>query len=379
MTPPTHKPDTIAVHAGTEPEPITGAIMTPIFQTSTYVQRAPAEHTGYEYSRTDNPTRTALQAALAALEGGAHALAFASGLAATDTVLRLLKPGDHVIAGNDVYGGTYRLFERVVARYGITFSWVDLTNHDAVRAALTPATRLIWLETPTNPGMRLADIAAIAALKPAGVWLAVDNTFASPMLQNPLALGADLVIHSTTKYIGGHSDVVGGAVVLNDEEVYRQLKFLQNAVGAVPAPMDCFLTLRGIKTLAIRIERHCSNAMQVARFLEAHPRVARVLYPGLESHPQHDLARRQMRGFGGMISFIVREGEPAARALASRTRLFALAESLGGVESLIEHPYSMTHASTADSEIATDPALVRISVGIEHPDDLIADLSAALG
>ncbi len=379
MTPPTHKPDTIAVHAGTEPEPITGAIMTPIFQTSTYVQRAPAEHTGYEYSRTDNPTRTALQAALAALEGGTHALAFASGLAATDTVLRLLKPGDHVIAGNDVYGGTYRLFERVVARYGITFSWVDLTNHDAVRAALTPATRLIWLETPTNPGMRLADIAAIAALKPVGVWLAVDNTFASPMLQNPLALGADLVIHSTTKYIGGHSDVVGGAVVLNDEEVYRQLKFLQNAVGAVPAPMDCFLTLRGIKTLAIRIERHCSNAMQVAHFLEAHPRVARVLYPGLESHPQHDLARRQMRGFGGMISFIVREGELAARALASRTRLFALAESLGGVESLIEHPYSMTHASTADSEIATDPALVRISVGIEHPDDLIADLSAALG
>jgi cystathionine beta-lyase/cystathionine gamma-synthase len=378
MTAHTHRPDTIAVHAGTEPEPITGAIMTPIFQTSTYVQRAPAEHTGYEYSRTDNPTRTALQAALAALEGGAHALAFASGLAATDTVLRLLKPGDHVIAGNDVYGGTYRLFERVVARYGIGFSWVDLADHDAVRAAITPATRLIWLETPTNPGMRLADIAAIAALKPPGVWLAVDNTFASPMLQNPLALGADMVIHSTTKYIGGHSDVVGGAVVLNDGEVYRQLKFLQNAVGAVPAPMDCFLTLRGIKTLAIRIERHCSNAMQVARFLEAHPRVARVLYPGLESHPQHDLARRQMRGFGGMISFIVGDGEAAARAIAGRTRLFALAESLGGVESLIEHPYSMTHASTADSEIATDPALVRISVGIEHPDDLIADLAAAL-
>lgn len=372
------KPETLAVHAGVEPEPVTGAIMTPIFQTSTYVQRAPAEHTGYEYSRTDNPTRTALQTALATLEGGRHALAFASGLAATDTVLRLLKPGDHVIAGNDVYGGTYRLFERVVSRYGITFSWVDLANLEAVQAAITPATRLIWLETPTNPGMRLADISAIAGLRPAGVWLAVDNTFASPILQSPLALGADLVIHSTTKYIGGHSDVVGGAVMLNDSDIYAQLKFLQNAVGAVPAPMDCFLTLRGIKTLAIRIDRHCHNALGVARFLESHPRVARVLYPGLESHPQHALAKQQMRGFGGMISFIVRDGEASARALAAKTKLFALAESLGGVESLIEHPYSMTHASTADSEIATDPALVRISVGIEHIDDLIADLGAAL-
>ncbi len=374
----TLKPDTIVVHAGTEPEPVTGAIMTPIFQTSTYVQRAPADHTGYEYSRTDNPTRTALQTALAALEGGRYALAFASGLAATDTVMRLFKPGDHVIVGNDVYGGTYRLFERIISRYGITFSWVDLANLDAVRAAIGPETRLIWLETPTNPGMRLADIAAIAALRPSGTWVAVDNTFASPMLQSPLALGADMVIHSTTKYIGGHSDVVGGAVVLNDDEMYRQLKFLQNAVGAVPAPMDCFLTLRGIKTLAIRMERHCANAEKVARFLESHPRIARVLYPGLESHPQHALARQQMRGFGGMISFIVKDGEGVARTIASRTKLFALAESLGGVESLIEHPYSMTHASTADSEIATDPALVRISVGIENADDLIDDLRAAL-
>ncbi|MBK8024801.1 MAG: cystathionine gamma-synthase [Chloroflexi bacterium] len=370
--------DTLAVHAGVEPEPVTGAIMTPIFQTSTYVQAAPAQHTGYEYSRTDNPTRTALQAALAALEGGRYGLAFASGLAATDTVLRLFKPGDHVLVGNDVYGGTYRLFERVVARYGITFSWVDFADLDAVRAALRPETRLIWLETPTNPGMRLADIAAISALRPPGVLVAVDNTFASPMLQNPLALGADIVVHSTTKYIGGHSDVVGGALILDDEKTYRQLKFLQNAVGAVPAPMDCFLTLRGIKTLALRMERHCANAQRIAEFLADHPRVQTVLYPGLPSHPQHDLARRQMRGFGGMISFILFGTEAEARSLASRTRIFALAESLGGVESLIEHPYSMTHASTADSEIATDPALIRLSVGIEHADDLIDDLRAAL-
>lgn len=372
------KLETLAVHAGVEPEPTTGAIMTPIFQTSTYVQSAPAQHTGYEYSRTDNPTRTALQTALAALEGGRYALTFASGLAATDTVLRLFKPGDHVLVGNDVYGGTYRLFERVVSRYGITFSWVDFTDLATVRAAIRPETRLIWLETPTNPGMRLADIAAISALKPVGAWVAVDNTFASPILQNPLALGADIVVHSTTKYIGGHSDVVGGAVILNDEETYRQLKFLQNAVGAVPAPMDCFLTLRGIKTLAIRVERHCANAQKIAEFLEAHPHVKTVLYPGLPSHPQHALAAKQMRGFGGMISFIIDGTESDARALASKMKIFALAESLGGVESLIEHPYSMTHASTADSEIATDPALIRLSVGIEHVDDLIADLRQAL-
>jgi cystathionine beta-lyase/cystathionine gamma-synthase len=374
----THKIETTAVHAGVEPEPITGAIMTPIFQTSTYVQSAPAQHTGYEYSRTDNPTRTALQNALAALEGGRFGLSFASGLAATDTVLRLLKPGDHVIVGNDVYGGTYRLFERIVSKYGIQFSWVDLANLSAVQAAIRPETRLIWLETPTNPGMRLADIAAIANLAPAGVLVAVDNTFASPILQNPLALGADLVIHSTTKYIGGHSDVVGGAIVLNNEEIYAQLKFLQNAVGAVPAPMDCFLTLRGIKTLALRLERHCANALQIARALEDHPRVKQVLYPGLESHPQHELAKRQMRGFGGMISFIMAGSEDEARQMTSRTKIFALAESLGGVESLIEHPYSMTHASTADSDIATDPSLVRLSVGIEHVDDLLDDLRQAL-
>lgn len=373
------KPETLAVHAGVEPEATTGAIMTPIFQTSTYVQSAPAEHKGYEYSRTDNPTRTALQASLAALEGGKYGLSFASGLAATDAILRLLKSGDHVVAVNDVYGGTFRLFERVLTKFGLKFDWVDLHDPNNIKKALRPETRLIWLETPTNPGMRLVDIAAIAELAPKGVWVAVDNTFASPILQNPLALGADLVVHSTTKYIGGHSDVVGGAIVTSSEDLYTGLKFLQNAIGAVPAPMDCFLTLRGIKTLAIRMERHSANALQLARMLEDHPKVSRVFYPGLESHPQHELAKKQMRMFGGMISFIHRDGPEAAREMSSRTQIFALAESLGGVESLIEHPYSMTHASTADSIIATDPALVRLSVGIEHVDDLIADVRQALG
>ncbi len=371
--------DTLSVHAGVEPEAQTGAIMTPIFQTSTYVQAAPAVHKGYEYSRTDNPTRAALQTALAALEGGKFGLAFASGMAAIDTVLRLFKSGDHIIAGNDVYGGTYRLFERVLTKFGLIFDWVDTTNPDAVKKALRPETRLIWLETPTNPGMRLADIEAIASLAPNGVLVAVDNTFASPAIQQPLKLGAHLVMHSTTKYLGGHSDVVGGAIVTSDEALYEGLKFLQNAVGAVPGPMDCFLTLRGLKTLALRMERHSSSALKIARFLSDHPRVQTVLYPGLESHPQHALAQKQMRMFGGMISFILKDGEAAAKEMSARTRIFALAESLGGVESLIEHPYSMTHASTADSQIATDPALVRLSVGIEHEQDLIDDLRQALG
>lgn len=374
----THQFETLAVHAGVEPEATTGAIMTPIFQTSTYVQSAPAEHKGYDYSRSDNPTRTVLHHAMAGLEGGKFGLAFSSGLAAIDTVLRLFKSGDHIIVGNDVYGGTYRLFERVLTKFGLKFDWVDTGNVDAVKKALRPETRLIWLETPTNPGIRLVDIAAIAELAPNGVLVAVDNTFASPALQQPLSLGADIVMHSTTKYIGGHSDVVGGALVLNDEEMYHGLKFLQNAVGAVPGPMDCFLTLRGIKTLAIRMERHSSNALKIAQFLSDHPRVRTVLYPGLESHPQHELAKRQMKMFGGMISFIMKEGDAAAREMSARTHIFALAESLGGVESLIEHPYSMTHASTADSLIATDPALVRLSVGIEHVDDLIEDLRQAL-
>lgn len=372
-----HHLDTLAIHAGQEPESKTGAIMTPIYQTSTYVQPAPAEHTGYEYSRTDNPTRTALQELVAAIEGGRYGLAFASGMAAIDTVLRLLLPGDHVVVGDDVYGGTYRLFEQVYAPLGIEFSWVDLNDPAAVQAAYRPQTRLLWLETPTNPLLRLADVAALAEAAPDGVWVAVDNTFASPAIQQPLKLGADIVMHSSTKYLGGHSDVVGGVLALNDADLYARLKYLQNAVGAVPGPLDCFLVLRGIKTLGIRMERHSHNALQVARFLEDHPAVGQVLYPGLESHPQYALAQRQMKLPGGMISIILDDAE-AARRLVMRTRLFALAESLGGVESLIEHPYSMTHASTASSDIAVDPGLVRLSVGIEHLDDLLDDLRQAL-
>lgn len=370
--------DTLAIHAGQPPDPATGAIMTPIYQTSTFVQSAPGEHKGYEYSRSGNPTRQALEELIAAIEGGRFGLAFSSGLAATDTILRLLNPGDHIIVGNDVYGGTYRLFERVFARYGLRFSWVDLTKPDNVRAAFTPQSRLLWLETPTNPLLSLADIRALADTARGKVIVAVDNTFASPALQQPLTLGADIVMHSSTKYLGGHSDVVGGVLALNDQAMYQELKFLQNAVGGVPGPMDCFLVMRGIKTLVIRMERHSANALQIARFLEDHAAVKKVYYPGLESHPQHDLAGRQMRDFGGMVS-IVLESEAAAKQMVSRTKLFSLAESLGGVESLIEHPYSMTHASTANSPLAVDPALVRLSVGIEHVDDLIADLRQALG
>lgn len=369
--------DTLAIHAGQEPDPTTGAIMTPIYQTSTYVQAAPAEHKGYEYSRTDNPTRAALEKLVAAIEGGRYGLAFSSGMAAIDTVLRLFNPGDHILVGSDVYGGTYRLFERVYARYGLRFSWVDLSNPDAVRAAITPQTKLLWLETPTNPLMSIADVALLAELAARKVLIGVDNTFASPAIQQPLLLGADIVMHSSTKYLGGHSDVVGGVLALNDEKLYADLKFLQNAVGAVPAPLDCFLVLRGIKTLHVRMERHSANALQIARFLDDHPAVQTVLYPGLESHPGHAIALRQMRGFGGMLSIILDSPE-AAKRMVSRTRIFALAESLGGVESLIEHPYSMTHASTAASPLAVPPALVRLSVGIEHVDDLIDDLRQAL-
>ncbi|RMG95573.1 MAG: cystathionine gamma-synthase [Chloroflexi bacterium] len=372
--------ETLVVHAGVEPDPQTGAVMTPIYQTSTYAQADVAVHKGYEYSRTDNPTRTALQASLAALEGGKYALAFASGMAAIDTLLRLLGAGDHVVCGNDVYGGTFRLFDKVLQKYGVAFSFVDTTDVTAVREAMRPNTKLVWLETPTNPMLRISDITALADVAhEAGAWLGVDNTFASPVLQRPLSLGADFVVHSTTKYIGGHSDVVGGAIVLNDTAVYEQLKFLQNAVGAVPGPMDCFLTLRGIKTLALRMRQHCQNAMQIAQFLADHPAVAEVIYPGLESHPQHELARRQMKAPGGMISFILHGGEAAARVVARETKLFTLAESLGGVESLIELPAPMTHASVADSPLAVDPGLVRISVGIENVQDLIADLRQALG
>ena len=377
--------NTRAVHAGMEPDPATGAVMTPIYQTSTYAQTGINEHRGYDYARTDNPTRTALQTALAALEGGRYGLAFSSGMAAIDTLLRLVAPGERVICGNDLYGGTFRLFDKVLATTGVRFTFVDTSDTAAVAAELArqPA-RLVWLESPTNPTLRLADIAVIsAAAHAAGAQVAVDNTFASPALQRPLALGADFAVHSTTKYIGGHSDVVGGAIVTDDAAAYERLKFLQNAVGAVPGPMDCFLTLRGIKTLGLRMRAHCDNATAVARFLSDHPAVEEVIYPGLDSHPQHELARRQMSGPGGMVSFTLYGGEAAARAVTGRTRLFTLAESLGGVESLIELPAAMTHASVGGAEalaagFAVPAGLVRLSVGIEHADDLIADLRRAL-
>lgn len=375
----TYRLETLAVHAGVEPDPVTGAVMTPIYQTSTYAQEDVAVHKGYEYSRTDNPTRTALQSAIAALENAQHALAFSSGMAAIDTLLRLVKPGEHVISGNDVYGGTFRLFDKILSEYGIEFGFADTTDPAAVAAAIQENTRLVWLETPTNPMLRLTDIQAVAEVtQKHGIWLGVDNTFASPILQQPLTLGADFVVHSTTKYIGGHSDVVGGAIALNDTAIYERLKFLQNAIGAVPGPMDCFLTLRGIKTLAIRMARHVQNGLQVAQFLADHPAVAEVIYPGLDSHPQHELANRQMKGPGGMVSFILHGGESAATLIARETKLFTLAESLGGVESLIELPAPMTHASVADSPLAVDPGLVRISVGIENAEDLILDLKQAL-
>lgn len=371
--------ETLAVHAGVEPDPVSGAVMTPIYQTSTYAQADVGVHQGYEYSRTDNPTRTALQTAVAALENGRYALAFSSGMAAIDTLLRLVKPGEHVISGNDVYGGTFRLFDKILSAYGIAFSFVDTTDAVALAGAIQSNTRLVWLETPTNPMLRLSDIAAVAEItRPQGIWLGVDNTFASPALQRPLELGADFVVHSTTKYIGGHSDVVGGMIVLNETAVYERLKFLQNAVGAVPGPMDCFLTLRGIKTLALRMAAHGRNALRIAQFLTDHPAVAEVIYPGLENHPQYQLAQRQMKNPGGMISFILHAGEDGARHLARQTKLFTLAESLGGVESLIELPAPMTHASVADSPLAVDPGLVRLSVGVENVDDLINDLAGAL-
>lgn len=371
--------ETLAIHAGQAPDPTTGAVMTPIYQTSTYVQDGVGEHKGYDYARTGNPTRTALEACLAALEGAQHGLCFASGMAAIDTLLRLIKPGEHVLASNDVYGGTYRLFTRVLREYGLHFDFVELAELDRVRAAIRPNTRLIWVETPTNPLLKIADLAALAEIAhTAGAQLAVDNTFASPYLQQPIGLGADFVIHSTTKYLGGHSDVIGGAIVTNDDGAYERLKFLQNAIGAVPGPLDCFLTLRGLKTLPLRMERHSANAQQIAQFLADHPAVKRVLYPGLEDHPGHRVAQKQMRLYGGMISFLPVGDAAAAKRLVERTKIFALAESLGGVESLIELPAQMTHASVAGSPLQVDPTLIRLSVGLEHVDDLIADLQQAL-
>ena len=371
--------ETLSVHAGVEPDPATGSVMTPIYQTSTYAQDDVGQHKGYEYSRTDNPTRTALQDAMAILEGGRFGLAFSSGMAAIDTLLRLFEPGDHIVSGNDVYGGTFRLFEQVITTYGISFSYVDSSDVDQISKAVQENTKLIWLETPTNPLLRITDLKAAADIaRQAGVLLAVDNTFASPALQQPLSLGADIVVHSTTKYIGGHSDVVGGVLVPNDRDLYDRLKHLQNAIGAVPGPMDCFLTLRGIKTLAIRMEVHCRNAAIIANYLEDHPAVENVIFPGLETHPQFNLAKQQMKGPGGIVSFTLLNGETAARKLVTATNLFTLAESLGGVESLIELPHPMTHASIAYSQFAIDPGLVRLSVGIENAQDLIDDLAQAL-
>lgn len=371
--------ETRAIHVGQSPDPATGAVITPIYQTATYAQTDVGEHKGYDYSRTANPTRAALEACLASLEGGTHGLAFASGMGAITTTMFLLKSGDHVVACDDVYGGTFRLFRRVLENYGLQFTFVNMTDLHATARAIKPNTRMLWIESPTNPTMKVINIAAVAKLaKDKQIWTVVDNTFASPYLQQPLALGADIVVHSTTKYLGGHSDVVGGAVVTLNDEIYERLKFLQNAAGAVPGAFDCWLVLRGAKTLALRMEKHSMNAQMVAQFLVSHRAVERVMYPGLKSHPHHDIASEQMRGFGGMLSFVARGGESAARKIARSTRLFTLGESLGGVESLIEVPAAMTHMSVAGSPLQVDPALVRLSVGIEHCDDLIADLKQAL-
>ena len=374
---------TKVIHAGLEPDPATGAIMTPVYLTSTYVQSAPGQHLGYDYSRSSHPTRAALERNLAALEQGRFGLAFASGLAAETTVLQLLKSGDHVVCCQDLYGGTYRLMTRVFERFNIATTFVDATRVEEIREAMTPETRLVWLESPSNPQLRVCDIAAIATLaREKGVRVVVDNTFATPFLQRPLELGADIVVHSTTKYLGGHSDVIGGALIVNDGTLHEDLKFLQNAVGAVPGPLDCFLVLRGIKTLALRMRQHCENAMQLAQFLAAHPEVERVYYPGLPDSPDHALARKQMSAFGGMISAELRGGPGRNIRFVSKTKLFALAESLGGVESLVGYPLTMTHAAIPAEQrrkTGLPEALVRFSVGLEDIDDLIEDVEQAIG
>jgi cystathionine gamma-lyase len=373
---------TRAIHAGQSPDPSTGAIMTPVYMTSTYVQRAPAEHLGYEYSRSGNPTRTALEANLASLEQGRYGLSFASGLAAENTILHLLKSGDHIVTARDVYGGTFRLFDKVWKQLGVTFTAVNAWNLDEIRAAMRPETRLVWLESPSNPLLRCTDLAAASEIAhAAGAQVVVDNTFATPVLQQPLSLGADFVLHSVTKYLGGHSDVIGGAIIVNDEQLHEQLRFLQNAAGGIPGPMDCFLVLRGTKTLAVRMKQHCENARRVAEYLSGHPEVERVYYPGLAEDPSHAVASRQMSDFGGMVSLELRGDLERNRRFASSTRLFALAESLGGVESLINHPASMTHASIPKAEREKGglrDTLMRLSVGIEDVEDLIADLEQAI-
>jgi cystathionine gamma-synthase len=381
MTERAHGFDTLAIHAGQEPDLLTGSVTVPIFQTSTYKQDGVGGlRGGYEYSRSANPTRTALEEALAALEGGVRGLAFASGLAAEDTLLRTVcRPGDHVILPGDAYGGTFRLVARVLANWGLEYTPAPLADLDAVRAAVRDSTKVIWCETPTNPLLGIADIAALAEIAhDAGARLVVDNTFASPYLQQPLPLGADVVVHSTTKYLGGHSDVVGGALVTGDVELGQELTFHQNAMGAISGPFDAWLVLRGIKTLGVRMDRHCVNAERIVDFLTTHPAVDNVLYPGLPEHPGHDIAARQMSAFGGMVSFTLRDGEEAALKVCELVQLFTLGESLGGVESLIEHPGRMTHASVTGSPLEVPADLVRLSVGIENVEDLVADLAAAL-
>lgn len=373
---------TKAIHAGQAHDPRTGAVMVPIYQTSTFAQRSPGEHTGYEYARTDNPTRTAYQECVASLENGKHALAFSSGLATIDTLLHTLKAGDHILCSDDVYGGTFRLFDKIMTRFGLTFTFMDLSDLKKVEAAIQTNTKMLWIESPTNPMLKIFDIEALSKLARAkSVLSVVDNTFMSPYFQRPLDLGADAVIHSITKYMNGHSDVVGGVFITNHDALYKEMKYLQNAVGAVPGPQDCFLVMRGLKTLHLRMREHEKNAIEIAHFLAAHPKVEKVIYPGLESHPQHELAKKQMHGFGGMISFVIKGNLNDAKRVLEKTKLFTLAESLGGVESLIEHPAIMTHASVpAENRKALGIAdtLIRISVGIEDLSDLKKDLAQAL-
>ena len=374
---------TKAIHAGQEPDPSTGAVMTPIFQTSTYAQKAPGDNQGFEYSRGTNPTRQALEHCLAALENAKYGLAFSSGMGATDAVLRLLEPGDEVITGNDLYGGSYRIFTKVYAKYGIKFHFLDLSKPENVLPYINDKTKLVWIETPTNPTMQIVDIEGVAKItKEKGLLLAVDNTFASPYLQNPIDLGADIVMHSVTKYIGGHSDVVMGALLVNDDELYKKLWFVYNACGATPGPQDAFLVLRGIKTLHLRMKAHCENGEKVARYLKNHPKIDKIYWPGFEDHPNHDIAKKQMRGFGGMVSITLKGADLAETfRIASSFNVFTLAESLGGVESLINHPTTMTHGSIPKEErekVGVTDNLLRLSVGVEDIDDLLADLEQAL-
>ncbi|MES2830112.1 MAG: cystathionine gamma-synthase [Bacteroidota bacterium] len=375
---------TKAIHAGQEPDPSTGAVMTPIFQTSTYAQKSPGDHKGYEYSRGTNPTRKALEDCLAALENAKYGLAFSSGMGATDAVLRLLKPGDEVITGNDLYGGSYRIFTKVYEKYGIKFHFLDLSNPDNILPFITDKTKLVWIETPTNPTMRIIDIEGVAKItKSNNILLAVDNTFASPYLQNPMDQGADIVMHSVTKYIGGHSDVVMGALLVNDVQLYKDLWFIYNACGATPGPQDAFLVLRGIKTLHLRMKAHCENGEKVAHFLKTHPKIDKIYWPGFEDHPNHDIAKKQMRGFGGMVSITLKDADlKETFRIASSFKVFTLAESLGGVESLINHPTTMTHGSIPKEErekVGVTDNLLRLSVGVEDIDDLLEDLEQALG